>query len=55
MNNKKFLRTGTILGIEWKIDGILTSIDALPTGDKSSLLQWRLEPGGSVVLELQIK
>jgi hypothetical protein len=38
---------------EWKINGILTSIDALPTGDKGSLLQWRLEPGGSVVLELQ--
>jgi len=38
---------------EWKINGILTSIDALPTGDKSSLLQWRLEPGGSVLLELQ--
>jgi hypothetical protein len=40
---------------EWKINGILTSIDALPTGDKSSLLQWFLEPGGSVVLELQPK
>jgi hypothetical protein len=36
-----------------KITGILTSIDALPTGDKSSLLHWSLGPGGSVVLELQ--
>jgi hypothetical protein len=38
---------------EWKITGILTSIDALPTGDNSSLLQWSLAPGGSVILELQ--
>jgi hypothetical protein len=40
---------------EWKINGILTSIDAFPTGDKSSFLQWMLEPGGSVVLELEPK
>jgi hypothetical protein len=38
---------------EWKINGILTSIDAFPTGDKSSFLQWMLKPGGSVVLDLQ--
>lgn len=38
---------------EWNIKGILSSIDASPTGDKSSFLQWMLEPGGSVVLELQ--
>jgi hypothetical protein len=38
---------------EWKINGILTSIDAFPTGDKNSFLQWMLNPGGSVVLELQ--
>jgi hypothetical protein len=37
----------------WKIHDIFTSIDALPAGDKSSLLQWFLKPGGSVILELQ--
>jgi hypothetical protein len=38
---------------EWKINGIFTSIDALPAGDKSSHLKWLLKPGGSVVLNLQ--
>ncbi len=38
---------------DWKINGIMTSIDAVPTGDKGSFLQWLLKPGGSVVLELQ--
>jgi hypothetical protein len=37
----------------WQIKDTLTSIDAWPAGDKSSLLQWILKPGGSVILELK--
>ena len=37
----------------WKIDGIFTSIDANPAGDMDSLLDWTMEPGGSVLLNLK--
>jgi len=38
---------------KWKINGVFASIDASPAGDKASLLEWNLDPGGSVVIELQ--
>lgn len=36
----------------WGLDSIFTSIEAERTGNKGELSQWKLEPGGSVILEL---
>ncbi|MEN8157153.1 MAG: hypothetical protein ABFS10_09385 [Bacteroidota bacterium] len=36
---------------QWRADGIFASIDATPA--ESSITQWTLEPGGSVILELK--
>jgi len=37
----------------WKIGGLFTSIDASPAGEKESLLEWTMEPGGSVLIDLE--
>jgi len=37
----------------WKMDEIFTSIDANPVGEKKSLLEWNIKPGGSVLIDLK--
>jgi hypothetical protein len=44
-----------LISSKWKIRGFFASINASPAGDKASLLDWNLDPGGSVVIELQQK
>lgn len=36
----------------WKTDQLFTSIGAKPAGNVNSLMEWLLEPGGSVIIDL---
>ncbi len=41
------------LSADWKLDEIFTSIDASRVGEKKSMLEWTMEPGGSVLIDLK--
>lgn len=41
------------LSADWKLDEVFTSIDASPAGEKESLMEWIMEPGGSVLIDLK--
>ena len=42
------------LAAEWVLDQVYTSIDADPSSQDGSLLDWILKPGGSVVIEVKM-
>lgn len=41
------------LSPEWNLEEIFTSIDASRVGEKKSVLEWNMEPGGSVLIDLK--